>query len=172
MAISSGVKVSKLTVQERAASGFTHACVVPYSTIVSVGAANTTANVAIFDARVGDVVCDCAMAITAAFTDSDASLNSIDLIVGDDGDTDRFMPATTTELAEDGTEVDYFWALAGGAPATSTMPFAYVTANTVDALFTVAGGANPTCAELTSGSVTIFLKVVNLADLASGIINN
>ncbi len=172
MAISSGVLVHKLTSQERSATGFTHACVVPYSVVAAVGTTNATANVAIFDARVGDAVCDCAMAITEAWDASDAAVNSVDLIVGDDGDTDRFLPATSTELAEDGTEVDYLWALAGGAPATSTMPYAYNTANTVDALFTVAGGASPTCAELTSGSVTIFLKVVNLADLASGVINN
>lgn len=168
MAISSGVKVTRLSDQERAATGFTHAAVVDYSVIAAVGGANTTANVAILDVAVGDVVADCAYALTTAFDFSDAGITSLTMIVGDDGDTDRFMPVTTPQLAVDGTEILYFSALAGGAPATSTMPFAYTTANTVDALFTVANGGTPLCNEATSGSVTIFLKVYNLLALATG----
>ena len=169
MAITSGVSVFKLSEQERSGTGFTHLCRVPYTVLVTVGAGTTTANIAILDVAVGDSVADCAYNLTTAFDASDASINSLTLIVGDDGDTDRFMPVTTPQLAVDGTEILYFHSLAGGAPATSTMPFAYTTANTVDALFAVAGGASPTMAELTSGSVDILLKVVNLSKLSTGL---
>jgi hypothetical protein len=168
MAISSGVVVTKLSAEERSAFGFTHRCVVPYSTIVSVGGATTTATVAIFDVFAGDLVREAGYVLTTAFTDSDASLNSITLAVGDGGSTGRFGPAGASQLAADGTEIIYFCSLGGGTAATSTCPFAYNTTDTVDALFTVAGGGDPTCAELTAGSVSIYLNVVSMADLENG----
>ena len=166
MAISSGVIVVPLSYEDSARTGFTHACTIPYSTVATVGGAATTATVAILDAPVGTAVTDrCAYVITESWDASDASLNSITIQVGDDGDPNRFMPETTPQLAEDGTEVDYFIALGGSTPATSTAPFVYTTANTVDVLFTVAGGGSPLCNELTSGSVTVFLQAFSLRDL-------
>ncbi len=167
MAISAGVKVIPLSIEEMARSGFTHRCRIPYSTVAAVGGAATTATVAVLDVAVGDVVNDrCAYVITESWDASDASLNSITISVGDDGDVDRYMPVTTPQLAEDGTEVDYFVSLGGSTPATSTAPFVYTTANTVDVLFTVAGGGSPLCSELTSGSVDVFLSVYSLPPLS------
>ena len=169
MAISSGVIVTPLSLEETAKSGYTHRCRIPYTTVTTIGGANTTATVAIYDAQVGDVVTDrVGMYIREAWTDSDASLNSITVAVGDDGSTARFCSAN--QIAEDGTEIDHFAALGGGTAATSTSPFAYNTANTVDALFTVAGGGDPTCAEITAGSLDIFIQVFSLSKLSSGLV--
>lgn len=167
MAISSGVIVTPLAYEETVKSGFTHRCTIPYSTAATVGGAATTATVAILDVPVGTVVTDrCAYVNTEAWDASDASINSLTISVGDDGDVDRYMQVTTPQLAEDGTEVDYFISLAGAAPATSTAPFVYTTANTVDVVFTVAGGGSPLMNELTSGSVDIYLQVFSLKDLS------
>lgn len=168
MAITSGVTVTKLSREEVATYGFTHRCVVPASVVAATGTTNTTATVAIFDVFAGDLVREAGYVLTTAFTDSDASLNSVTLAVGDGGSTGRFGPAGASQLAADGTEIIYFHSLGGGTAATSTCPFAYNTTDTVDALFTVAGGADPTCAELTAGSVSIYLNVVSMADLENG----
>jgi hypothetical protein len=163
MALTSGVTLIPLSAEETRLSGFTHKATVPYSVVVTVGSTNTTATIAIMDVAVGDVVDKFAYAITEAWTDSDASMNSITVSVGDDGDVDRFGVVTGTQLAEDGTEIDYWHAV-----DVNTAPFAYNTANTVDVVFTVAGGANPTCAELTAGSVDIFLRKFSLTALVDG----
>lgn len=164
MAISAGVKVAPLSIQEMARTGFTHRCRIPVATVAAVGGAAATATVAILDVAVGDVVTDrCAYVITEPWATSDGT--GVTISVGDDGDVDRYMPVTTPQLLEAGTEVDYFISLGGGTPATSTAPFVYTTANTVDVVFTVSGGATPLVNELTTGSVDIFLCVFSLRDL-------
>jgi hypothetical protein len=166
MAVSSGVKVIPLSAEATRQSQFTHAAVINYSTVVAIGGAATTAVVVIGDIAAGDVIGDrIAHVVTEAWTDSDASLNSIIIRVGET-DTDRFL--TDQEIGEDGTEVDYFHSLGGSTGATSTAPFAFASADTLDCLFTVAGGANPTCAELTAGQVVIFYQQFSLAKLARG----
>lgn len=164
MALTSGVTLVPLSAEETRISGFTHKATVPYTTVVTVGAGNTTASIAIMDVVAGDVVGPCGYVITEAWNDSDGSMNSIVIEVGDDADPNRHLASTGTQLAEDGTEVDYF-----AGVALVTTPYAYVAANTVDVLFTVAGGANPTCAEITSGSVDIFLTKYNILQLATGV---
>ena len=164
MAVTSGVKVFPLPAETTRQSSFTHAAVIPYSSVVTVGGAGTTAVIVIYDMVAGDVVSDrIASVVTEAWTDSDASLNSIIIRVGET-DTDRFL--VDTQIAEDGTEVDYFHALGGSTGATSTAPLAFASADTLDCLFTVSGGADPTCAELTAGQVVILFTVFNIQKIA------
>ncbi len=166
MAVSAGVQVIPLSAETTRQSSFTHAAVIPYTTVATIGTTGTTAVVVIADLVAGDVVSDrIASVVTEAWTDSDASLNSVIIRVGET-DTDRFL--VDTEIGEDGTEVDYFHALGGSTGATSTAPLAFSTTDTLDCLFTVAGGANPTCAELTAGKVVILFTLFNISKIARG----
>src|SRR5688572_4536517 len=101
MAVSSGVKVIPLSAEATRQSQFTHAAVIPYTTVATIGTTGTTAVVVIGDIAAGDVIGDrIAHVVTEAWTDSDASLNSIIIRVGET-DTDRFL--TDQEIGEDGT---------------------------------------------------------------------
>ena len=164
MAITSGVTVSRLSAEETREHGFTHAAVIPYSSVVTVGGATTTATIAIADVIAGDVVAEAAYKLTTSFTDSDASLNSVTIQVGDGSNTARFLAAASSQLSADGSTLTYGIGAAGVA-ATPTCPYVYASADTVDVLFTVAGGASPTCAELTAGSVTVYLRINQLSKL-------
>ena len=88
------------------------------------------------------------------FDFSDAGITSLTLKLGDDGDDDRFR--TAIELAEDGTEIDYFT----GPHATND--HVYPSANTVDAIFTSANGGSPLLSECTSGKVFLLFATANL----------
>lgn len=165
MAITSGITVSRLSAEEERRHGFTHSVLIPYSVLVTVGGATTTATIALVDVFAGDVVSNAGYILGTAFDASDASINSLTVQIGDGSDTDRFFAAASSELAVDGTEL--FYGIApGGVAATPTSPYVYQATDTVDALFTVAGGASPTMAELTSGSVTLFLRINKLSELA------
>ena len=85
---------------------------------------------------------------------------SVDSSGGDDGSTGRYIDAQ--QVAVDGTEILYY---AGNAVATPLAPYAYIVANAVDALFTVANGGSPLISEVTSGEVEIYLGICNLVDL-------
>jgi len=138
----------------------THVAVITHLDLVDLGA-NATGTIAIapmtgaFPARtyVGNVK----MLLDTPFTDSDASLNSLLVEVGDGGDTDRLLGQT--QILGEVTEV-----ITKTANANS-QPYAYEAADTVDALFTAAGGASPTLAEITAGKLRIFLEIRNMADL-------
>ena len=112
-----------------------------------------------FDA--GLTVLDTALNLTTAFDATDAAINSLLAEVGDGGDTDRLL--TQTELALDGTEV--LFKIMGAV----TAPYAYPIADTIDVLFTVAGGASPTLGEINAGAAEIYLALfdLNLLELVS-----
>jgi len=158
------MKLIPLPFETRALTGYTHKAIVTYADLVSYGGAATTAVVPLLTTRVGDVVEKAAYRLVTAFDFSDAGITSCTMAVGDDGSTGRFIDAQ--ETAVDGTEILYY---AGGAVATPLRPYAYIVANAVDALFTVANGGSPLCSEATSGEVEIYLAVCNLVDL--GIVN-
>jgi hypothetical protein len=136
----------------------THKVVLTASDVAALGS-GTTGTIALFPRTgtfpAGTRVQFAAINLITAFDASDASVNSLLIEVGDGGDTDRLL--TQTELAVDGTEV-LFKAAAGNA-------YAYPVADTVDALFTVAGGASPTLAEINAGEVEIYFQVSDLNDL-------
>lgn len=79
------------------------------------------------------------------------SLSALTVIVGDDGNDDRFYTAALADL----------YANSGfySAPySVSTQPYTYKAANTVDAIFTSTGANLDAC---TAGEVKLFLKVTN-----------
>lgn len=82
-----------------------------------------------------------------------ASVSALTLQVGDGGDTDRFATAALDSMLATGYTA---------VPASvTTQPYAYESADTVDALFT-AVGAN--LSVLTAGEVHVFLQVVPLGE--------
>jgi hypothetical protein len=160
--------VTPLPLETRAATGFTHKVKITYADLTLLAAtSDTTVTIPIYPepsaALVGvngpaGMCCrKAAVLLDTAFDASDASINSLLLEIGDGGSTARFFPQT--EMAVDGTEVLYFESKA------TTMPYAYLVADTIDVKFTVAGGGSPTIDELTSGVLYIFLAIVNLNEL-------
>lgn len=145
-------------------TGFTHKVIIGYADLTAAaGASDTTVTLNIFPSDnqnlpVGYGVLRAAHRITEAWDASDAAINSLLLEVGDDGDPNRFLGQV--EIAEDGTEIDY------SISAATTFPYAYTTANTIDAKFTVAGGASPLIDELNAGEVEVYLFITDLNALA------
>ena len=152
------MKILTLTPQERMFALATHKVIITYADLTT---AATTKTTQIFptsgDVPVGSVVRFAGSNLITAFDFSDAAITSMTLAVGDDGDVDRFL--TSTELAVDGTEIIY------KTTAASSQPYAYNTANGIDALFTVSGGASPLVSEATSCEVEIYLHITDLNDL-------
>lgn len=135
----------------------THKVVIDYADIAALGA-GTTGTIALIPASgtfpAGTTARFAGMQLVTAFDSSgDASINSLLVEVGDGGDTDRLL--TQTQIAVDGTEILY------KVEGAVTQPYAYLVADTIDALFTVAGGASPTLAEITSGELHIYLEITD-----------
>tara|TARA_R110000868_G_scaffold27541_4_gene104368 strand:+ start:1447 stop:1920 length:474 start_codon:yes stop_codon:yes gene_type:complete len=154
--------VRPLSEQEQAAYGYGWVAKIKASVDFTAADTGTTKTIAIYPSSgngpVGLSVTRCAYRLVTAFdSTADSAINSLLLEVGDGGDTDRY--SAQKELALDGTEITYW------ASTATTMPFAYTSADTVDALFTVAGGGSPTIAELDSGEVWIFFDAVDLSIL-------
>lgn len=154
------VEPQVLSAESQRAYGFTHKVNIKYTDLTAkAGASDTTATLAILDVIAGTMVDKIAINLITAFDASDASINSLTAQVGDGSDTDRFLAAQ--QCAVDGTEISFFTPTAGF----ETMPYAYTAADTVDVLFTVAGGGDPTIDELTSGEVEIYFNAVDLNKL-------
>jgi hypothetical protein len=147
-----------LPFETRALTGYTHKAIVTYADLVSYGGATATATVPIMTTRVGDVVEKAAYRLVTPFDFSDAAIASCDMVVGDTGSTTRLIDAQ--ELAQDGTYILFF---AGNAVA--SLPYAYIVANTIGAVFVISGGGTPLMTETTSGEIEIFLAIANLVDL-------
>lgn len=151
------MKIHRLSEQEERHHGFTHKIVVTHADVTGTGATKTlpifpvSGNVA-----VGTVVWDAAFRLVTAFDASgNASLTSLTMTVGDDGDVDRFL--VSREIHIDGTEIKY------DVSAPSTTPYVYTTANAIDAAFT--GSASQALDDLDSGEIEIFLKITDLEGL-------
>jgi hypothetical protein len=151
------MKIVTLTPQERTQAQATHKVILTYADLT---AAATTQTITIFPSSgtfpAGTVARFTAMRLITPFDFSDSSINSLLLEVGDT-DTDRLL--TQTQLAADGTYVS------NKVSSASTQPYAYDAADTIDALFTVAGGGTPLLNEATSGEVEVYLHITDLADL-------
>lgn len=133
---------------------FTHKIVLTSDDLTET-TANTAQTIAILTVDAGDIVSDCAVILNDGFEDaSDNALNSTTLIVGDDGSTNRYL--TSTELNENGSEVDY-------KAGTQTAGYAYLAANTVDAIF--GSMTDKSLSNVDVGEVTILLKVVKAASI-------
>lgn len=138
----------------------THKVILDYADVAALGA-GTSGTIAIFPRSgtfaAGTTFRFAGLNLTTTFDASDTSINSLLIEIGDGSDTDRLL--TQTELAVDGTEI--LFKVEGAV----TQPYSYLVADTVDAKFTVAGGASPTLAEITSGQVEIYFHVSDLNDL-------
>jgi len=84
------------------------------------------------------------------FTFSDGSINSLLVEIGDGTVTNRHL--TQTQIASAGTPV---------TQKAANSAYAYTAADSIKALFTVAGGASPTLGEATAGEVHILLHITD-----------
>lgn len=165
------MKVIPLPLETQVRTGFTHKIIIGFADLVAKAAGGAVTNVTIqifpdigvasggtgFPA--GGYVLAAGYRLNTAFDFSDAGITSLLMEVGDGGSTARFIPQK--ELAVDGSHVD-FWI---SSNATSTIPFAYTTADGIDAKFTCANGGSPTIDETTVGEVEVYLHVADMAQL-------
>jgi hypothetical protein len=134
--------------------GFTYRFVVDHTDLTE-ATDNTAQNVTLITLPAYSLVTKVATYLKTPFQKTGTTAyNTNVLIVGDAGDTDRFI--TSQELNVNGTEV-----LAKAHP--STVPFAYTTATAVVANF--ASMASYDLAELDAGEVHIYLEVSQLDTL-------
>jgi hypothetical protein len=147
------MKLYELPAETKAATGFTHKAIIDHTDLTQ-ATDNTAQDVKILTVPAKSVVTRVAMHLTTPFQKTGTSAyNTNALIIGDSGDTDRWL--TSTELNVNGTEI-----LAKVQP--STIPAAYVTATDINANF--ASMASYDLAELDAGEVEVFFSLVSLAD--------
>jgi hypothetical protein len=145
-----------LSQEEQAKTGFTHRIRVTHEDLTQ-ATANTAQTIAIHTVAARDYISDAAFNLVTPFEDaSDNAFNTTTLIVGDDGNDDRYI--ASAELNVNGSEI-----LAAGG-VNSTVKYAYVAANTIDAIF--GSMAAKSLSDIDVGEVDIFLKVSRLPDLA------
>ena len=85
------MKVYTLNADERAATGFTHRVRITHEDLTET-TANTAQTIAIYTVKARDYVQDAAFNLVEKFEDTaDNALNTTTLIVGDDGDTARYI---------------------------------------------------------------------------------
>lgn len=144
--------------QEVAArTGFTDLVVVTPDTDLTETAANTAQTLALLNVLAGDAVLAAAIVVKTALSDaSDAAFNSNTLIVGDDGDTDRFI--TSFETNVNGTEILY-------KVHPSTTPYVFLADNTIDAIF--AAMAAKSLVDIDGGEVHFYFRIARLARLSA-----
>lgn len=149
------MKTYVLSQEEQAKTGFTHRINLTHEDLTET-TANTAQTIAILTVAARDYVSDAAFNLVTPFEDaSDNALNTTTIIVGDDGNDDRYI--VSTELNKNGSEI-----LAFGAA--STARYAYLAANTIDAIF--GSMAAKSLSDIDVGEIDIFLKVSRLPDLA------
>jgi len=147
------MKLFELPAETKAATGFTHKAIIDHTDLTQ-ATDNTAQDVKIITVPAKSVVSRVAMHLSVPFQKTGTTAyNTNALIIGDSGDTDRWL--TTTEVNVNGTEI-----LAKAQP--STVPHAYVTATDINANF--ASMASYDLAELDAGEVEVFFSLVPLVD--------
>lgn len=147
-------KVYNLSLEEQAASGYTKKVVLTHEDLTE-ATANTAQTIQLFSVPANTVVSSAAFNLITPFEDaSDNTYNSTTLIVGDGSNDDRYIPSK--ELNVNGTEI-LSWATSA---ATNTLPFAYVAADTVDAVF--GSMTSMSLSNIDTGEVHIYLGVYSL----------
>lgn len=147
------MKLYELPAETKAATGFTHKAIIDHTDLTT-AADNTAQDVKILTVPAKSVVTRVAMHLVTPFQlTGTTAYNSNLLIIGDSGDTDRWL--TSTQVNVNGTEV-----LAKAQP--STIPAAYETATDINANF--ASMASYDLLELNAGEVEVFFSLVSLAD--------
>lgn len=148
------MNITPASKQLQAALGCTHEVRITHADLTETTAdADQTLTISVI---AGDLFQVIAMALVTPFSDaSDAAFNSTQITVGDGNDADEFL--VQTQINENGTEIDYRW---GTGDA-----YAYTAADTVDILIESMTGKS--LSNLDAGELVLFVKLVNLADLAA-----
>lgn len=150
------MKAYKIPLQEAAEIGFNWKIVLDSDDLTET-TANTAQTIELIDVEVGSIVRDCAAYLKTPFEDaSDTAFNVTTVIIGDGDDDNRYL--TSTELNENGTEID----AKIETHATNSLPYAYTSADTIDAVF--GGMSGKSLSNVDTGELHVFLNVVNLAD--------
>ena len=119
--------------------------------------ANTAQTIELITVEQGSVVQSVAYNLPVPFEDaSDSALNTTTLIVGDDGNDDRFI--VSKELNENGSEV-LAWVTANDV---NDLPYAYLADNTIDAVF--GSMAAKSLSNVDTGEIDILINVVHIGD--------
>jgi hypothetical protein len=148
------MKVYNLSLEEQAASGYNKKVVITHEDLTT-ATANTAQTIEMFSVPAYTVVDAAAFKLVTPFEDaSDNALNTTTLLVGDGGSTGRYAPSK--ELNVNGTEI-LAWATSA---ATNTLPYAYVSADTVDAIF--GSMTDKSLSDIDVGEVHIYLGVRTL----------
>lgn len=135
--------------------GFNHRFVITASDLTE-STDNTAQDITLITLPAGTVVKQAAYFLkTPMADDSDSALNTTTLIVGDSGDTDRYI--NSSELNVNGTEV------IAGASDGSKVPHAYATATAVVAKF--GSMAAKDLASVDVGEISIYLETADLTAL-------
>lgn len=138
------------------ARGFNYRFVVDHTDLDVQTTANTAQNVALITLPANSLVLRAATYVRTPFADTtDSAFNTTALIVGDSGDTDRYI--TSQETNTNGTIVR------AKGHASSTTPFAYNASTVINANFASMSGKN--LAALNQGEVWIYLFVTQLDSL-------
>jgi hypothetical protein len=133
----------------------THKLIIDAADIAALGAA-TTGVIALVPTTgtfpAGTTFRFAGLHLVTAFDFSDTGITSLLVEVGiTGGDTDKYL--TSTQIAVDGTEVIY------KVEGAVTQPDSENTADSVDALFTVANGGSPLLSECTVGELHLYFYV-------------
>jgi len=148
------MKITKLSFEVAALCGFTHKINITYADVI--GFTDTVA-VQVFPAGTdtlpaGTVIGKAAFNLITPF--DGGATSGLTMTLGDGGVANRYI--TAKELHLDGTEI-LFW-----EECAATLPYAYVVADAVDAVFDVAGAA---ITALTTGEIEIYLQVYDLNEI-------
>jgi hypothetical protein len=155
-----GLTINPVSDQTILKHGFTHQIILDYTgvavmtsgTLQAIFPANALA-AATVTIPAGTRVERCAINVATAFTFAPGTLVAI---IGDDGDDDRYLTSTTLKTA----------AWTETVPATTTTPYIYNAANTIDIIVTAGAGA---LTSVTAGSLEIYLKISDLNALRTGV---
>jgi hypothetical protein len=138
---------TKLSADETTVSGMTHKLVITYTDLLTLTSGTAYSVLPRFNAATTipaqTRILDCYVRIDTAFAKTDT--NATTILVGDGGDTGRFI-ASTSILSGVGIQ-----------GVQSKMPYSYLVADTVDIIVTVAVSGLMT--DFTAGQLTIFFAL-------------
>lgn len=149
-----GVRVAPLSSEESALQGGANLVVELTHECLTEAAANTAQTIALFDvgAKINLVSLTRAELVVPFENTADAAFNTTPIIVGDDGDTARFL--VSMEINVNGTEV-----IEKGGVA---VQYNYTAANTVDIVF--GSMAAKSLVDINKGKLRLFFRLFNALD--------
>ena len=136
--------------------GFNHRIVVDHTDLTN-STNNTTQSLTLITLPAGTVVKSAAYFLKTPFElSTNTSFDLTTVIVGDSGDTDRYI--NSSELNENGTEVLY------AVNDASKLPFVTTASTAVNAVFTPKAANN--LAQLDTGEIHIYLATADVTTLS------